>query len=228
MAPERLLQRRQQPVARERLDRVARRTRPPGRRACSSRAPRRRRARTVHAPQTPCSQPTCVPVSPRRWRRKSVSSRRGSTASRTARPLTVSSISVTRRSRRARALDERPGQLRGGSARRGVDRAGRVDEPRRERRPRPAPLRRLPASRSAAPRPRRARVGRSVTAPTATRRRATTPSPSRAARRRPSTGAKSPARSASSSNAVALVRRRAAARRVSTTSSPGSSVVGSA
>ena len=28
--------------------------------------------RTVHAPQTPCSQPTCVPVKPRSWRRKSL------------------------------------------------------------------------------------------------------------------------------------------------------------
>ena len=26
--------------------------------------------RIVQAPQTPCSQPTCVPVSPRSWRRK--------------------------------------------------------------------------------------------------------------------------------------------------------------
>ena len=34
--------------------------------------------RTVQAPQTPCSQPTCVPVSPSVWRRKSDSSVRGS------------------------------------------------------------------------------------------------------------------------------------------------------
>ena len=51
--------------------------------------------RTVHAPQTPCSQPTCVPVRPRRWRRKSVRSRRGSTSSTTTLPLTVTVISVT-------------------------------------------------------------------------------------------------------------------------------------
>ena len=36
--------------------------------------------RTVQAPQTPCSQPTCVPVRPSSWRRKSDSSRRGSTS----------------------------------------------------------------------------------------------------------------------------------------------------
>ena len=34
------------------------------------------------APQTPCSQPTCVPVRPSRWRRKSERSSRGSTCSR--------------------------------------------------------------------------------------------------------------------------------------------------
>ena len=57
----------------------------------------------VQAPQTPCSQPTCVPVSPRRWRRKSVSSSRGSTSSTTSRPFTVSLISVMRSApRRAR------------------------------------------------------------------------------------------------------------------------------
>ena len=33
---------------------------------------------TVQAPQTPCSQPTCVPVRPSSWRRKSESSVRGS------------------------------------------------------------------------------------------------------------------------------------------------------
>ena len=33
---------------------------------------------TVQAPQTPCSQPTCVPVSPASWRMKSERSRRGS------------------------------------------------------------------------------------------------------------------------------------------------------
>ena len=50
--------------------------------------------RTVHAPQTPCSQPTWVPVRPRRWRRKSVRRSRGSTSSTTLRPLTVTVISV--------------------------------------------------------------------------------------------------------------------------------------
>ena len=42
----------------------------------SGRSGRRPSTSTVHAPQTPCSQPTCVPVSPRSWRRKSDSSRR--------------------------------------------------------------------------------------------------------------------------------------------------------
>ena len=35
---------------------------------------------TVQAPHTPCSQPTWVPVRPSSWRRKSESSRRGSTS----------------------------------------------------------------------------------------------------------------------------------------------------
>jgi hypothetical protein len=35
---------------------------------------------TVHAPHTPCSQPTCVPVSPASWRMKSESSSLGSTS----------------------------------------------------------------------------------------------------------------------------------------------------
>ena len=45
---------------------------------------------TVQAPQTPCSQPTCVPVSSRSWRRKSLSRRRGSTSRAIETPLTVS------------------------------------------------------------------------------------------------------------------------------------------
>ena len=68
--------------------------------------------RRVQAPQTPCSQPTCVPVSPRRCRRKSVSSSRGSTASRTTRPLTVSSISITRPCSIARARRALPVRAR--------------------------------------------------------------------------------------------------------------------
>ena len=35
---------------------------------------------TVQAPQTPCSHPTWVPVSPASWRMKSESSSRGSTS----------------------------------------------------------------------------------------------------------------------------------------------------
>src|SRR5438128_6286180 len=50
---------------------------------------------TVHAPQTPCSQPTCVPVSPSVSRRKSDRSRRGSTfAMSHFVPLTVTDMFV--------------------------------------------------------------------------------------------------------------------------------------
>src|SRR5829696_1807466 len=48
---------------------------------------------TVHAPHTPCSQPTCVPVSPSSCRRKSASVTRVSTSRRYPLPLTVSAIS---------------------------------------------------------------------------------------------------------------------------------------
>src|SRR6516225_7569434 len=47
---------------------------------------------TVHAPQTPCSQPRCVPVSWQRSRRKSARVSRGSTAARLGSPLTVTSM----------------------------------------------------------------------------------------------------------------------------------------
>src|SRR4029450_2760957 len=47
---------------------------------------------TVHAPQTPCSQPTCVPVRPRSCRRKSERSSRGSTESSWRVPLTVTAM----------------------------------------------------------------------------------------------------------------------------------------
>ena len=43
----------------------------------------------VHAPQMPCSQPTCVPVRPRSSRRKSTSSLRGSQRPSRVAPLTV-------------------------------------------------------------------------------------------------------------------------------------------
>ena len=45
--------------------------------ASGRRGPARRRSAIVQAPQTPCSQPTWVPVAPSPWRRKSVSSMRG-------------------------------------------------------------------------------------------------------------------------------------------------------
>ena len=47
---------------------------------------------TVQQPQTPCSQPTWVPVAPSEWRRKSLSSMRGSASAETLRPLSVSPI----------------------------------------------------------------------------------------------------------------------------------------
>ena len=50
--------------------------------------------RTVHAPHTPCSQPTCVPVSLRCSRRKSAKFRRGSTFASTRSPLTTSEIAT--------------------------------------------------------------------------------------------------------------------------------------
>src|SRR5262249_17949269 len=45
--------------------------------------------RTVHAPQTPCSQPTCVPVSLRSWRRQSERSRRAGTVTVWTMPFTT-------------------------------------------------------------------------------------------------------------------------------------------
>src|SRR3954453_17720561 len=47
---------------------------------------------TVHAPQTPCSQPTCVPVSPRSCRSASDSSRRTGTEASRGTPFTVTVI----------------------------------------------------------------------------------------------------------------------------------------
>ena len=44
--------------------------------------------RIVQAPHTPCSQPTCVPVSPRSWRSASESSRRAGTETSWVTPLT--------------------------------------------------------------------------------------------------------------------------------------------
>ena len=90
MAPERLLQtpRAGRPTARG-LRRCGSRSRRPARRASGRRAPACRRSATVQAPHTPCSQPTWVPVAPSWWRRKSVSSMRGSASPATARPLSV-------------------------------------------------------------------------------------------------------------------------------------------
>ena len=44
---------------------------------------------TVQQPQTPCSQPTWVPVAPSEWRRKSDSSMRGSVSADILRPFSV-------------------------------------------------------------------------------------------------------------------------------------------
>ena len=49
--------------------------------------------RTVQAPQTPCSQPTWLPVSAKSSRRKSTSVLRASTRSLTRSPLTVREMS---------------------------------------------------------------------------------------------------------------------------------------
>src|SRR5438034_828004 len=46
-------------------------------------------SRTVQAPHTPCSHPTCVPVRPSSWRKKSERSSRGSTARSWRTPLTL-------------------------------------------------------------------------------------------------------------------------------------------
>src|SRR5262245_10604165 len=47
---------------------------------------------TVQAPQTPCSQPTCVPVKPNSCRRKSARLMRASTVASTRRPLIVTAM----------------------------------------------------------------------------------------------------------------------------------------
>ena len=44
---------------------------------------------TVQQPQTPCSQPTWVPVAPSEWRRKSLSNVRGSVSAAILRPFSV-------------------------------------------------------------------------------------------------------------------------------------------
>ena len=49
--------------------------------------------RTVHAPQTPCSQPRCVPVRPSSCRRKSARVMRTGTERRCSRPFTVKLMS---------------------------------------------------------------------------------------------------------------------------------------
>src|SRR4051794_5040134 len=96
--------------------------------------------RIVQAPQTPCSQPRCVPVSPRSSRRVSASVLRASTRTRRGRPLTVRSTStvfsawVVVTSGTGRLLDgagegsgdqdgAHPGSVRGA----GVDVAGRLE-----------------------------------------------------------------------------------------------------
>ena len=75
----------------EALDRADRRSRRPARRSVRHERTATPSSWTVQAPQTPCSQPTCVPVSPSSWRRKSDSSSRGSTSARRSTPLTSTS-----------------------------------------------------------------------------------------------------------------------------------------
>lgn len=62
----------------------------------------------VHAPQTPCSHPTCVPVSRSSWRKKSTAVMRGSTAASTKAPFTRKPI------RWVLNATSRPGRLRHG------------------------------------------------------------------------------------------------------------------
>ena len=153
---------------------------------------------TVQAPQTPCSQPTWVPVSPRSSRRKSASERRASTSRSTAAPLTVSrtrsALGRRRAGRHAREAPDRRAQRvlgqHGGEVApvlgRGVDVVGRIAVAAARRRPRgPASPRRAappPASASAA----RRRTGRSADAEahharvTARARRARPPTPASA------------------------------------------------
>ena len=108
-------------------------------------------SRTVHAPQTPCSQPTCVPVSSRSPRRKSASVVRGSTTAVRRSPLTVTVIAASVMSLRAldRGGQGPPHELarrRGGGS--SARHAGRTADrcPRRRALPR-----RRTASRSAGP-----------------------------------------------------------------------------
>ena len=71
-------------------------TREPSSEAASTRQPRTilPSTRTVQAPQTPCSQPVCVPISPRSRRRKSTRWRRASMRRDTRSPLTVRETSM--------------------------------------------------------------------------------------------------------------------------------------
>src|SRR5437870_4013911 len=67
----------------------------------------------VHAPQTPCSQPTCVPVRPRSSRRKSTKSLRGSQRPSRATPFTVRrTVTASGMGDRARARERPPGEDR--------------------------------------------------------------------------------------------------------------------
>src|SRR5580700_14447 len=67
---------------------------------------------TVQEPQTPCSQPTWVPVSRKWWRRQSASVSRGSTSTSTGLPLTSNFTGMVLLRRRAfeRALDHHADQ----------------------------------------------------------------------------------------------------------------------
>ena len=86
----------------------ASRSRPPARRACRHERTATPSSWTVHAPQTPCSQPTWVPVRPSSWRRKSREQQARLDLARAAPPVHASA-SITRAacpSPGQRALDD--------------------------------------------------------------------------------------------------------------------------
>ena len=222
VALEGLLQRREHRVAGERLDGLDLGRRPPAPRAGSSARTATPSSRTVQAPQTPCSQPTCVPVSPSRWRRKSVSSSRGSTsldddaAVHRDGDLGHAARSQARSSARSTSVAGEVPEI--GGETRGSSPAGR------RRRAASAPASRADAAVSGGAAHRLLDLGRAPSAG-----RSTAPTRIRTSRATPSTrrsttatiaSAKSPARSASSSNAHPRPRP-ARGQAVSTTSSPG-------
>ncbi len=171
---------------------------------------------TVQAPQAPCSQPTCVPVSPSPWRRKSESSVRGSARPTCSRPLT------RRRTARSSTRDPRGQQRAQRRHTRGLSpvarrsHAGRPRAPRRRPRAPPPPLRRRPAPARAPPRRRGRRTARRRRA-----RRARGPG----RRRRPRRPARSRRAGGRSRRTRSGLRQGAAGMRSAVSSSPSASAV---